>query len=614
MQKNKNRAHPSLLSTPGFLTLLILPLLLTACAVDPIWEEGQTLSEVSATELGQAKALAASGRSAQAAERYLALAAESEPPARAQLRLKAARILLAAGDTGAARKALAAIRQSELSAAQRELLLLTEADLELLEGRPREAVARLERVRHRALPEALQLQYYGILASAERLLDHPIAAARALDMIDTLLDRPQARLVNQVSLLSTLSQAAPDRLDTLAGEGKGRMRGWVEVLRLSERWGNDASALAREYRAWRAAHPKHPALPELATAYVSQLASGYAKDDVLTVLLPRGGRFAGAATAVRDGIEAARAADASGRRPALRFVNSTDPGAVRRLHARAAKGGADYVIGPLQKASVDALSRGGRLSVPTLALNETTHREGHASGLYQFSLSPDDEAAEVAHKARGAGLRRALVLRPEGRWGERLARAFSHQWQGLGGILVAERTVDASDAGYARQVTELTQNTAADLVFLIATPDLARLVNPLITKASAGRLPVIATSHVYSGGFERVRDRDLVGLYFVDIPWMLGVGGQGPLSRYRMMAGLDNTPDPLARLYAMGIDAYRLAPRMEDLARHPGSLYPGQTGGLSVDASGQIRRRLSLARFTVDGPRPVEVEALRAAR
>ncbi|NKN33631.1 penicillin-binding protein activator [Marichromatium bheemlicum] len=614
MQKNKNRAPSSPLSTLGFLTLLILPLLLTACAVDPIWEEGQALAEVSATELDQAEALAASGRSAQAAERYLALAAEAEPPARAQLRLKAARILLAAGDTSAARKALAAIRQGELSAAQRELLLLTEADLELLEGRPREAVARLERVRHHALPDALQLQYHGTLASAERLLDHPVAAARALDVIDTLLDRPQARLVNQVSLLSTLSQADPDRLDTLADEGKGRMRGWVEVLRLCQRWGNDPVALAREYRAWRGAHPRHPALPELARAYTSQLSSGYAKDAVLTVLLPRGGRFAGAATAVRDGIEAARAADDSGHRPALRFISSTDPKAVRRLHARATQGGADYVIGPLQKAGVDALSRAGRLTVPTLALNETTHREGHAEGLYQFSLSPDDEAAEVAHKARAAGLRRALILRPEGRWGERLARTFSHHWQGLGGIIVAERTVDASNAAYARQVTELTRNTAADLVFLIATPDLARLVNPLINKASAGRLPVIATSHVYSGGFERVRDRDLVGLYFVDIPWMLGVGGQGPLSRYRMMAGLDNTPDPLARLYAMGIDAYRLAPRMEDLARHPGSLYPGQTGGLSVDASGQIRRRLSLAHFTVDGPRPVEVEALRAAR
>jgi outer membrane PBP1 activator LpoA protein len=51
----------------------------------------------------------------------------------------------------------------------------------------------------------------------------------------------------------------------------------------------------------------------------------------------------------------------------------------------------------------------------------------------------------------------------------------------------------------------------------------------------------------------------------------------------------------------MGIDAYRLAPRVDEMGRQPGTFFPGETGGLSVDSRGEVHRQLILAQFTDRG-------------
>ena len=66
----------------------------------------------------------------------------------------------------------------------------------------------------------------------------------------------------------------------------------------------------------------------------------------------------------------------------------------------------------------------------------------------------------------------------------------------------------------------------------------------------------------------------------------------------------------------MGIDGYRLAPRIQEMGNNPGTFFPGETGGLNVDALGQVRRQLVLARFTTSGPevlRRIEAAPSRAA-
>lgn len=581
--------------------LLVVAALAAGCATRPAQEETRLLAPVAGEPLRQADRLAAQGQATEAAKSYLDIAAGAASPAREQLQLKAARAYLTAGDTQQAQQVVGQVSRPRLTTEQREQLLLIEADLALLSGRPRDAMARLQAMQYQTLPKTLQIQRLGTLAAAQRLSNESVAAAESLIELDRLLDDENERLLTQVSLIYTLSALSSDQLKDLSRSGRGAMKGWAEIALLARSAGADPVIFQRRYREEHAKRFMHPARPELAQAYIKSLTGGYSTGDSITVILPGTGRFAGAAESIRDGIEAASGTDSSGQRPTLRVVDSgSDSERARAIHAKAVKDGAEYVIGPLEKESVDSLAAGPPLAVPTLALNQTTRDSQAAANLYQFSLSPENEAAEAATKAMSMGLKRATVLYPEGAWGERLAGAFRDQWRRLGGTLVSESRYNPTSTSFKKTVDALLGNANADVLFLVATNDLANKLYPQIRLASSP-LTVISTSHVYTGVFDPTRDKALDGLYFVDIPWMLDGTGDGPLSRRRLSSSSFEVANPLARLYAMGIDAYRIAPRLPALAKNPGAHYPGQTGGLSIDPLGRIQRQLALGRFGETG-------------
>jgi uncharacterized protein len=604
---SKNRVDCRPLSTsisgriPAWITLscLLFLVALGGCASRPAQDETRLLGPIAGDALRQADGLAAQGRAGEAAEAYLDIAQGAASPAREQLQLKAAQAYLSTGNTRQAQEVIREISRPALTAVQREQLLLIDADLALLEGRPKDAIAKLDAMQVGGLSKDMKIERLGTLASARRLANETVAAAESLIELDRLLDSEGERLLNQVSLVFTLSALSREQLQDLAKSGRGAMKGWAEIALLARTAGADPTLFQKRYREEHSKRLMHPARPGLAQAYVEMLSGGYAAGDSITVMLPSSGRFADAASSVQNGIESASRADSSGHRPPLVFVDSSDSGRARAIHTRAVNNGASYVLGPLQKESVDSLATGQALAVPTLALNQTTGDSQAAKNLFQFSLSPENEAAEVANKADSMGFKRAAVLYPEGQWGERLASAFRNQWRRLGGAPTRQAIYDPTASNFRTGITELLDNADVDVLFLVATNDLAHRLYPQIRLATS-QLTVISTSHVYSGVFDAVRDRELAGLYFVDIPWMLD-DGDGALSRRRLSGSSFEVANPLARLYAMGIDAYRIAPRLPAMAKSPGGYYPGQTGGLSIDSLGRIQRQLMLGRFNETG-------------
>ena len=333
---------------------------------------------------------------------------------------------------------------------------------------------------------------------------------------------------------------------------------------------------------------------------------GYAPNDQVALLLPLEGPLLGVADAVRDGVRAAAGVDDAESKPKLVPVGSGPPDQVTKSFGEAVGEGATYVIGPIDKPSVDALAAMGGLRVVTLALNEGTFAGRPTPNLFQFSLSPEADAVEVANKAKALGFTSALMLYPDDGAGKRRADAFRSHWSRLGGTLVGESAFDPGAAAYPAKTQGLLARGDADFLFLAANGDQAQAIYPQIRKTAVD-LPVIATSDVYSGDLDPVRDRALAGLYFIDMPWMLGVEKRNdPLRRAGTRSSAAYLATPLGkRLYAMGIDAYRLAPRLARLASQPGSTFAGQTGRLSLDAMGRVRRELVLGRFTESGPEPV---------
>ena len=324
----------------------------------------------------------------------------------------------------------------------------------------------------------------------------------------------------------------------------------------------------------------------------------------IAILLPEAGRFAEAAKAVRIGILAAQGQ--GGQDTDLRFYDNRDPRQTPELLRQAAANGASLAIGPLEKEAVDALTQQPVLPIPTLALNRATS-EAAPANLYQFALDPEDEASDVARKAWGQGFHSALLLYPANPWGERLAGAFRREWLGRGGTFAATHA-------FAPEQPELPQGLLADAlagsihaapaecIFLVATASQARQLWPLILAGAPGLPPVFSTSHVFEGAQDVEGNQLLTGLQFVEIPWMVDTAPTDPLSRASMDRAQGGLDPRYIRLYAMGIDAYRLLPYLEGLAARPGAYVDGRTGRLSLDDRRRVQRELVLARMDTLGP------------
>jgi len=344
----------------------------------------------------------------------------------------------------------------------------------------------------------------------------------------------------------------------------------------------------------------------------------------VAVLLPLSGSLAEASTAIRDGMLAAYFDTSDGSlRPELRFYDTgANPGDAVARYQQAVTDGANFVIGPLRKEAVEALLQQEQLPVPVLTLNQVDTEGNVNASVYEFGLAPEDEAREVARRAWQDGHRRAISLVPQGEWGERVQAAFADEWSKLGGSLLDHPTYDPGEADHSRVISatlnldaskarqaslvrllgrqlefEPRRRQDVDFIFLVATPEQARLIRPQLSFFRAQHVPVYSTSHVYSGQPDQSRDSDLNGLIFCDMPWMLESGS----SWKELKQGISELwPDNAASrgpFYALGIDAYRILPY---LGRFESSLfgsYHGVTGNLTIDPRQEVHRTLVWAQF-----------------
>ncbi|TXH68043.1 MAG: penicillin-binding protein activator [Thiothrix sp.] len=263
---------------------------------------------------------------------------------------------------------------------------------------------------------------------------------------------------------------------------------------------------------------------------------------------------------------------------------ATTAATVLSQYQQAVSDGADIILGPLDKEALDVLLASNTLTVPVLSLNYTT--EGQSSpALYQFGLSPEDEARQVASFTTSRGLRQALVLVPDSQWGNRLAEAFTAAYQAAGGQVVSSVAYpNSTSKDYLTTLqAALANSSGAQIVFLGASPTQARLMKPLL-QAQAPELPVYATSHVFSGRLEKTKDADLEGIIYTEIPFVLQSLQQGRLDTLKY-----------PRLYALGMDAVTIAKSLPALTQN--QRLQGHTGEISLSANRLIQRRLVMATF-----------------
>ena len=582
-------------------TALCLAALLAACASSP----SSSLGELPRTPDASI-------------EQLLEKAAQSKTPEEAALfRLSAADLAYHQGNAGQSAQILQQVQVEQLKPGQQIFASTLAAELAMTRNQPKAALSALSHPslqRLSEMPAEQQVRTGTVRARALEADGQTLAAAKERIFIAPMLSGDAARK-NHEAIWTLIASLPTDQLQPNTTDDLG---GWM-ALALAVK---SAGTLEQQQAAidnWRAQNPKHPAAIQLPLPLTNlkQLASQPLSK--IALLLPQDGPLASVGKALREGFMAAhyQAQQAGQKPPAIEFYDSSRLTNLDEFYRKAQADGVQLVVGPLEKPLVKQLSTRPQLPITTLALNYSEGEQGPAQ-LFQFGLAAEDEAREVSRRARADGLHRAAIMVPKGEWGDRVLKAFSQDWQANGGSVVATERVD-QPVQLAQQIADMFQlrqsegrakslqstigsQVAAqpsrrqdiEFIFLAATPQQAQQIKPTLNFQYAGDVPVYATSHVFSASGDVNQYNDMNGIRFCETPWLLEAND--PLRR-QVTAQWPQAAGSLGRLYAMGVDAYRLAPRLGQLKALPESRVEGQSGSLGMTQNQRIVRQLPWAQF-----------------
>lgn len=292
------------------------------------------------------------------------------------------------------------------------------------------------------------------------------------------------------------------------------------------------------------------------------------------------------------------------------------------------KDGASIVVGPLLKNNVEELMR-SQTPLNVLALNQPEQVENRPNICY-FALSPEDEARDAARHIHDQGRHTPLLLLPRSSLGDRVATAFAQEWQKLGGSIVLQQKFGStaelrmginSGSGIAmtgspvtaslpqRQgVTigglnipappteaQITGGGNIDAVYIVATQDEIALIKPMIAMRTGSQSGIVlyASSRSAQGGTGPDFRLEMEGLQFSEIPML---AGSNPALMQQALLHTNNDYS-LARLYAMGADAWTLANHFSQMRQVPGFEINGNTGDLTATQECVINRKLSWLKY-----------------
>ena len=317
---------------------------------------------------------------------------------------------------------------------------------------------------------------------------------------------------------------------------------------------------------------------------------------LLPLQSPTFGKFA---EFVRQGVLAAARSDARANLAISVFSTTDDPNAALAAYERALAQGARLVIGPLTRDSVATIARRIQPGVPVLALNALEKNVPLPQSLYAFSLQVEMEAQQIARMVFADGRRNALTVADASMQARRIHTAFEEEFVRLGGRVAAQFAYSASTPDLAA-LREAAGSGQFDAVFLMLDAPRARLVRPYVD----GPLQIYAISQVFDGPQERLRDAELNGVRFLDMPWLLQPDHPAVMVYQRPEAP---TASDSERLYAFGIDAYRIAADLLGEGRIAREPLDGVTGLISMTRERYFMRELTPAQYADGRPVPIVV-------
>ena len=608
--------------------ILILLFVLTFISCASIDKSKTQIEKITSSEISKAEKLVQRGELEKASEIYWQAAQKTNPPEREEYQLRAAELRIEAGNFELAKQYLGLINEQNLTFELIPRKRISEATIAVHEERYNDTLSQLPQDLVTRAPEykadILQLRAIALVGIGDTF-----SGLRTRITLGQIIKDQADVAANQNEIWRLLAAASANELGSWSQTEDIVLAGWIALAQTKRATYSNIEQLSYALDQWKLTYPNHPVSENLLTSILEGFENYFIVPDKIALLLPMTGRYQKIATVIYAGIQSARELQTDQQYlPDLTLYDTgDDPTQIMRYYDQAIAEGAEFVIGPLKKEAVKILAQQPELPIPVLTLNYLGDDRSSQSNLFQFGLYPEDEARQVAERASLDEHFSAIIITPVGEWGERLADAFQFRFEELGGITLDTQfyvpsetdfstplklalQLDQSEERYRQLRSVLGQNLEfeprrrqdIDMVFLVASPRIARLMRPQINYYYATDLPVYSTSHIFTGVENIARDRDINGVIYCDIPWLLQPTHDHELIREILLLEAGEIYQLLPRFAALGIDAYYLPLKLAELAALPYERFNGLTGKIRMRSGNKLFRELNWAKFIEGKP------------
>ncbi len=407
-------------------------------------------------------------------------------------------------------------------------------------------------------------------------------------------------------------------------------KGWLALIAYANHHGDNLERFYRYLTTWQRQYPNHPANAIIAQIKQSSQQLIMPSITTITVLLPLTGKQQAAGLAAQQGLLAAYANNTT---QVLNFID-TNTLDWTNLQEYLDSSNSDFVIGPLLKQNVEQYLALETLTTPTLLLNIS---EKYPLKAHQFAISmrPEDEAIQAADVLSQKSYQHPMILSNNDALSRRIAQSFIQQWQKNTGAqpeayfinagktmqkdVQASLDVDLSKARIKRLKSRLKPNLKAearnrrdiDMIYVVSNAKLTRLLKPYIDvniSPFADLVPIYASSRSHSVRAEKQAMRDLSGLTFSELPFLLTSQAQNKSLAQLHKKLWPQRSDSLQSIFALGFDSFFLINKVSLMQKAPYIHHLGQTGTLKLNANNILTRSLIWGQYRANRVQAIALE------
>ncbi|OCG59559.1 hypothetical protein A9G41_12920 [Gilliamella sp. Nev5-1] len=523
---------------------------------------------------------------------------------------------------------------SDLNAEQKEEKLLSQGEIAVKKRRPFD----LNQLTIVDLNNSQLYRYYMIKLGLDiNSKDINAQAHDYLQLEKYVSETEKRQLLN--STWNFFSKLKADKIGkVLVGEDDITLQGWIDLAyayqqnndvpvpqdddtpdTIATKSQNQKQLLKQAINNWAIQYPDHPAKEIISILTGEQTLAVDANGKKVALLLPLSGSSRIFGETIRQGyIDAIKFFPQEPQQNVI--VVDTTSAPMDALIQQAQEQHVELIVGPLLKNEVTKIKELAP-AIPVLALNKVDKTTTSANKMCFFALSPEDEAKDAADHIYSQNKIKPLVLVPQNDLGRRVAQSFAAQWAQLSanssqayvqyfgnaktlsanmnhnvGISLAGSPISNDEVSSGEMIS-----AGFDAIYIYASYDELTLIKPMLDMGANKNIGNSSAVMLYSSSKSHVANAsddfyyDMNKTEYAEIPMI-----QKDNVNTKIPSNVQKDYS-LMRLYAMGIDAWRLTNRFNQLNSYQLNFLDGMTGKLSTSDQCEVTRSLSWQQYIYSG-------------